>query len=58
MPNFEEMIEEHTAVVRLAAKRSILLEVLSEAVSNNYETAAEFRGALYNKLEELNDEQD
>ncbi len=56
MPNFEEMIEEHTAVVRLAAKRSILLEVLSEAVSNNYETAAEFRGALYNKLEELNDE--
>ena len=56
MDKFKAELEEYKAEVERLAKKSVVMSLLIEATENSYDTPAQFRGALINKLEELNDE--
>lgn len=58
MTEYAKTIELHNIAIMKLAKKSVVVDLLHEFAMNNYTTPAQFNGALQNKLEELNDEQD
>lgn len=55
--NFKKEIEAHNKEIMRLAKKSVIIDLMFEAVTNDYTTFSHFNGAMQNKLEELNDEQ-
>ena len=56
MTDYKKVMEEHNIAIMKLAKKSVVVDLISEFAMNNYSTPAQFNGALANKLEELNDE--
>ncbi len=56
MTEYAKVMEEHNIKVMRLAKKSVVMDLMSELLEHNYTTTAQFNGALINKLEELNDE--
>lgn len=56
MTEYAKVMEEHNIKIMQLAKRSVVIDLMSEFSMHNYTTPAQFNGALANKLEELNDE--
>ena len=56
MTDYAKVMEEHTIAIMKLAKRSVVMDLISEFALNNSTTPAQFNGALANKLEELKDE--
>ena len=56
MDKFKEELETHTKLIMNLAKRSVVMDLMSEVLEHDYHTTAQFNVALANKLEELKDE--
>ncbi len=53
---FKKELEAHNKEIMKMAKKSVIIDLMDEAVKNDYTTFSHFNGAMINKLEELNDE--
>ena len=53
---FKKELEAHNKEIIKMAKKSVIIDLMDEAVKNDYTTFSHFNGAMINKLEELNDE--
>jgi len=58
MKSFKEELNEYKAEVEKLAKKSVVMDLMIEFSENNYTDAAQFNGALSNKIEELNKNED
>jgi len=58
MNAFKEDLNKYKAEVEKLAKKSVVMDLIIEAVEHNYTTASQFLGALNNKIEELNKNED
>lgn len=58
MNTFKKELNEYKAEVEKLAKKSVVMDLMVEFSENNYTDAAQFNGALSNKIEELNKNED